>query len=37
MDGYTTIVDKGLHKNQDLQDNLSTTTELTLKPWKNWR
>ena len=34
MDGYTTIVDKGLHKNQDLQDNLSTTTELTLKPWK---
>ena len=34
MDGYTTIVDKGLHKNKDVQDNLSTTTEVTLRPLK---
>ena len=34
MDGYLTVLDKGLHKNQDVQDNLSTTTELTFRPWK---
>ncbi len=34
MDGLVTVLDSGLNKNEDLQDNFSTTTELTLKPWE---
>lgn len=34
MDGLPTILDKDLHRNTDHQDNISTTTELTLTPVK---
>ena len=34
MDGLPTILDKDLHRNTDHQDNISTTTELTLTPLK---
>ncbi len=34
MDGFMTVLDNGMNKNTDIQDNLSTTTELTLRPLK---
>ena len=34
MDGYMPILDAGLNRNTDKQDNISTTAEITLKPWE---
>ena len=34
MDGMLTALDKGLHKNNDDRDQISTTTEVTVTPFK---
>lgn len=34
MDGLLTALDKGLHKNNDDRDQISTTTEVTVTPFK---
>ncbi len=34
MDGLLTILDKGKHVNKDVNDRFSTTTELTITPFK---